>query len=1426
MNGDRTHLLIPIHVDALVVSGNDRNSKSSPLKNLTVSAAPNYSLLEKGYKVGPDLRQPLDERKLEPGIHLHFRLPAAVAHGDLKKETAFPRIPNRWLVQRYYKTKQGGSLSTKAWIVYSDKKATEAKDVKSAVVLLVSPPAGASAETRYDTPFSYRPTGVAKVICDGDQPVYDDGGKPIYAYGSDDKVAEVGLTAITGGDAGFSAHYPACRSILGFYDDLDKVPLDAKLSYLVTGWYSGTGDDPWSALVSGLTVQTWAQLSDKSKAKINEWMEERGCVKDFGNENFKNKALPVGMLCHGTVKDVDRSAEGSAPTTTSDPFIDFEDPRQYWVDLGNTSAEAFAARVAKERTSGKNSGNPVDLNLLEDLVTALQIGLFSQGSNAAEMDAELHRQGFAAVGGGKKWVIQQASAFLPENGPPSPPAGSPPLPANLQILLDVLNGLEREWDRHERLFRDYRWELYALWHRWTDAVKRGSKLSQNQLMPNLDALKRFVEVYKAKAEKAGQDRDEAKNAILALAGLSGALADPVQYSLVEQPAAPFYAPKDPVLLLTGPAAQATGTRSRPDSVTVRATREEMQSFSYDRDQERDVLFEATDNWLEDLGVSPEYLNAIPPWSKRLLKETLLLDEMEEYYPPETTYPPDERSRKNRETKAKVGVLPDDFSRFLWEHNPWIPLYLDWAVSWQADEGGDIEKHWILKHGEAKQGEQGPPQFRRNTELTPVLPPKQPCYRKLKTRLDDSKLMNAGSGEEWLRALLNSGMKQTELAATGADDFLAGKKRVTREELQEFIKTKQVEVREYKGLSFVGRPLFNLQYARAEAGSKLLELMQQIDKSLGSRPSAMISQPLGGLHDALIMRRAGDQLPPLDYLRYKEKKLLYLDRIGEVLGKDFHPDSSPVLNPPTGMPFCPLRTGLLELKDLWIIDVFGQRIRIQPGKLPSERGKSPALCQSGRFSSENPPAAHLYPRFCRPMRLEFTAEAPATSPGSVCGWVVLNRFDQNLVLYAADGRPVGILQKRFADKGDTFFYWVAVPGAKGAEAEVSGIQDPYLRDFANFVRSLSFAAGSAFADLINDAVEATEQRVPEDNPLISVLIGRPLALVRAELRLEMDGLPALDEKQSWTGDPKSGEPSLDEVLQTSLSTATRPRPNRFMKTNDVETVRWPVRLGDRRSTNDGLVGFFKGAPPSKRDGSNLGSHPFYALWGFDFGNQAKTYVGLQPDQDLELDCDKTLQVTLLMDPQARVHVTSGFLPKMSLELSAAQLKGSKQVREVFFQTAPVLGTPTTPHVPKPSDDYGQWSWAYRPNVTGWAEDPNMVSAAELAGPAVGWPTLTEGWLKLKIEPVLIRSLWMKSPAQKPRKNTTTNVVLAWSLHGADSVEVFRLDPDGTEKSEKKWSQLPELPEWTSAVTADTTFRLRASNKAGYEDYKDIEIQTAE
>jgi hypothetical protein len=1402
---DRTHLLIPIHVDALMVGGNESHSAHSPLKKGTVSAAPNYSLLKDRYLIGADLRQPLEplDPPLEPGIHLHFRLPAAVAHWDQKNEPGFPRIPNRWLVQRFYKAESDGQRM-KAWIIRGDEQALA---TEPAVVLPV--PHKAAPGKEYETPLELRRIGWAQVIWDGDKREGD------YVYSNDNAKAEVELTAVTGGDAGFSAHYPACRSILGLHDNLKDVPKEVELSYLVTGWYSGAEDDPWSGLVARLervakersalaaTLATAdaakkkdieRQLSELKKASeiLDEWMKDRGCVRDFGKIDELGgaelaRALPAGILCHGTVKNVRRKSDG-------DFFENFEKPENYWVDLGNTSAEAFAARVANERNNAKKRKHLVsEVNLLEDLITALQVGLFSQGAKAAEMDAELHRQGFAAVAGGKTWVIQQAAAAAPESVQPSRLEALPPLSADLQKKLDELNELERECDRRERLLKDYRWELYALWHRTY------RKKPPNPLLLNRERLQKFVEVYKTRVEEAKNSRDKRVRGKGSLGEeLEGRSKAPsrVQYNLEEQPAAPFYVPKDPVLLLTGPAAGALGTREKPKSVKVRITGEELKKFSYTVKHDSDSHWLEADDWLKTLKISPEYLKAIPPWSARLLKETLLLDELEttgahqlpngKFGQYKTTDPellPEEGSYgKYKTTKDTDGVPPDTFSRFSWKHNPWIPLYLYWAVGWQADEvSGELTKRWTLEHV-AKDAPYG-----RNTDLIP---------------LKDDK----PEDEE--------------------------------------------DKPEYTGLCFVGSPLFDLQYDRTEASGTgpLRKLMEQIDECLGSR-TVMISQALGGFHDALIMRRAGDQLPPLDYDKWNDtdkKHPLYLDPISKVLGKDFQPDSSPVTPGGGKMPFCPLRTGLLQLKELVIIDAFGQKTRVEPEKVSKKPRESPGLCQSGRLevglpSPKNPTAVRLHPRFCRPMRLEFTGvsgEDTDAGAGPVCGWVVLNRFDQNLVLYAANGLPAGILQMRFDEKAETLFYWVAVPGASGDEADhedvqdghlrdlekVKGIQDRHLRAFAAFVLALKYAEGHRFAERISKAVEATEERVPEDNPLISVLIGRPLALVRAKLRLEMGGLPALDQEKSWRADPKSGSPSLDEFLKTALTNGSGDLPKQSMHTGGVERVRWRVRLGDSRSTNDGLVGFFKG---------DSVSGPFYASWGFDFGKGTDPYKGLQRDQDLELDCDNPLHVTLLMDPQARVHVTSGVLPKGYLELSAAQLIGAKQIREVFFQTAPVLGTPATPHVPKPSDDYGQWSWAYRPNVSGWAEDPEMVSAADLAGPAVGWPTLTEGWLKLKLEPVLIRSLWMKAPVERPQKGT--NVTLAWTLHGADSVKLFKLRLDGTEEAPpvSEWSRPSgELGDkWSTEapptkVQADTTFRLRAYNQSGYEDYKDIKILTEE
>ncbi len=1414
MNGERKHLLIPIHIDALAVPKGGGGFKK-------VNAAPQYSKLEKEYFIAADLRRPLEDLDLETGIHLHFRLPAAAAYWDQKREQGFPRIPNRWLVQRYYKPKSGG-LRMKAWLIRGDE---EAPAGASAVVLPVfrAKKRGTEDETlldlwrtgeanwasgkEYDTPLELRRTGVKEVIWDGDKRESD------YEYSADNKNAKVELTAVTGGDAGFSAHYPACRSILGLHDDLEGVPKETELSYLVTGWYSGKEDDPWDALVARVAeaadkrsnlAATMATADEAKKKEIekesgelkkaseilDEWMKDRGCAEDFGKIDELGgaelaKKLPAGILCHGRVTNVVLQGKSShAITRQRGPFEDFARADQYWVDIGNSSAEAFAARVAAQlRTSARGKSVKDQQALLEDLITAFQTGQLSEGTDYSAVDAELHRQGFASAGGGGIWVIEpEAQAGSPKALGPEGARRTPArLPQVLQEKLDELNRCQREYERYARWFRDYQWELYAVWHRCMDAIYEEGSV-EDQVKEALETSKESLEYFlggywgskasKTQASLTKSNRMDARDALIkALKDYNGQPETTTKYVLPnpqgsslpdapQQPAAPFYTPNDPVLLVSGPAMRAINTEPRKKgALRCRLTGEELQSFIYDEADGRKGLLKEATKLVEDLGLT-NYLKAIPPWCQSLLKEALLQDDIAEKLVRPTEY-------TRTEVKPECGVLPDDYGTFQWEDNPWIPVYVYWEVEWRNEFTKDvIRNRWTLDPGAGQElpADANLLDLRRNTDLLP-----------------------GGS----------------------VDENWPGGLPVIR------------------GLSFPGLPLIGLQEQEEMFKGKAKDLLTQINMKMENHLSRMMSVALGGFHEALVMRRAGDQLPPLDYARWKKENQneevprfpFFLDEISKALGPDFHPDSSPAgyLSRMERGPFCPVRAGSLKVERLRVIDAFGQRIDV-----PLEEMGTEGFAHSGRLGScvvpGPPPAFQLQPRFCRPLRLELNgipagtqvAGAPPSTP--VCGWVVLNRFDQNLVLYAANGRPASILQKFYKPEDleitDRLFSKVPVPRSSADGTAEDTIQNEHLKAFEDFVlHSLNLDEGLAFDKLLNQAVESTGQRAPEENPAVSVLIGRPLALVRAEIRFETDGLPALDQEKSWIAPPVSRQ-DVNKILNPSLPTDAPPWPDGSMVTGNVEGVRCPIRLGDRRSPSDGLVGFFIGEP---------GSSPFYASRGFVFSKDTEKLSSLQ---NLLLDGRQSLKVTLLMDPQARVHATSGVLPRVFFQLPAAELAAARQVREVFFQTAPVLGTPATPQVPKLSDDYGQWSWAYRPDVTAWKDNPDLDSTSDRADFSMGWPTLTEGWLKLKIEPVRVRGFWMSVPAEKPGKGDT--VTLAWSVQGADSIQLFRLKPDGTVA--KKEGDFPaHKKDWPVTIEQETTFELRASDEAGYEDKKEITIQ---
>jgi len=1329
------HLLVPMHIDALVVG------KDVPF--LWASLAADFSKLksendEKPYIIGTDLRFPFTAGKkmagkeVPKGIHLHFRLPPPLTHRGAS-DTNFPKVPNRWLVQRYYTDKN--RHFGKAWMVFSDRESTE----KDAVIVPVF--RHTNADAKYTTPLWLRPTGVTLSVVeqDGDKVTVN----PMPSEG--DMPALIALTAVTGGDAGFAGHYPACRGILGFYDKLDGVPNGTELSYLVTGWYSGSADDPWSQFLDGLKNEN----ETRKLEEVRKWLKEHRSKEWPGFE--EEKTLPSGILCHGLVRNVRWNAAGYKLDASSAPkeFHDFfaKDPENHLVDFGNNSAEAIAARVAKER-----GGSLVEDKAFEDIVAAFQTGLLSQGPGVSELDAEIHRHGFAAVGGGQTWVLERETTAM--DWETQAPSG--PLPRDLQEKLENLNRLQVESDKLERRLGDYQWELYALWHRWTYALKEGEK--DEDLAAALEVLIEFLKGYRKLPEHEEVDKNlaAAKAAVEKVILAQTSDVGTAKLSLVKQPADPFYAPNDPVMTISGPAMVALGTDQRPQAAICRVTGQEFRKFTY---QESDTgslrEMEATREWLEKQ-VASKYLDAIPAWCQTLLREAMFRDEMQKIEKEK-----DAGVSKYMDVKAADGgVLPPGTCDFVWGHNPWIPMYVYWKFQWTSDykEGELLNDQAILS----------------------------------RWKLNDP----AGKETKYPKA---------DLVSLGVDPDKTGKPTSYS----------------YYGYSLLGRPLLDQRLDLAGPGT-LLDQIKKVFPAHGR--GRMTSQSLGGFHESLIMRQVGDQLPPFSFQKWKgPDNFLYLDdMIAGALAPGQTFDSSPA----TSGPFLPLRAGRFKLEELWVVDAFGQAFNLY-----GPQARQINICASQRLGDRSGPSSgappvevQFRPRFCRPMRLAFTGApacnptdvAPAFSP--VCGWVVANHFEKSLILYTANGRPAGALQTKFGRKpGTHLFYWVPVPGSNVIGQNYTDIRNKFLQGFAKFILELTPSEGRAFAELIDHAVSDTELRVPENSSPVSALAGRPLALVRAELRLETAGLHALDQKKSWIAEAPNQQAALRGLLNQALKESPPPELSQFMRTKGVERVLCPVRLGDGSDPADGLVGFFVD--------EDLSTGPFYASWGLNFGGSFTKLKGLQ---DLSLDAVNPLRVTLLMDPQARVHATSGVVPRVSFALPAAEAAGARQVREIFFQAAPVLGTTATPEVPKPSDDYGQWSWACRPPVTGskltpyserpWHEDPELVAASDRANLEAGSITITEGWLKLKIAPVRINDLWVKEGTARPKAND--KITLVWTQQGADWVQ---LSSFGSKQPLMTWEKSPLATEFPVTVNQDTTYELVVRDQAGYEDRRQITIQ---
>ncbi|MCB9763653.1 MAG: hypothetical protein H6739_28045 [Alphaproteobacteria bacterium] len=1177
-------LVVPVHLDALVLDAPQNvvrpTADFTRLPWTDGQRDHNSDVANLAEAVAAQPFQDLD-LVLQPGVHLHWALPDALTEGAHSDEGArFPAAPNRWMVIR-----RSGS-AVRRWMVESD-------------VILSEDEADASGSTVIPVPRAQ-----------GGRP-HRHLGRAWPFEGWSERQAErlQPLTAAGYGDPKFAAFYPDCHTVFGFHDAEVTAP-DAAVTYTLVGWYLRPDDDP----ITALPDEGWLQ-----------GLQERWSWTVAEPAARPQRSFYVARL----------SFEGGAATDLTPPQADT-------VALGRTSDEALAADLAARIDGSRRAA-------IEDWIEALGVeSLFADGGVdvGARLREARHAASFVAHDGGLRWAIH----VEPLEGAPADAAqqaaraGLRP-PDDLQERLDPLNGLQQAYDRAAGQLAHARAALFADWSKLMLATYPldggGEELPSTDLLryfiaqrvlPEVEALAEQVGALTLDDAGAADAGDSAPGSLAArLAALiaqttqetaawSATLeAQGAQAALRGSPSSRFWQPREPAVLITGPAVEATvrhqqDGRLHPERLLTCGLWDDITQARWSSDGVLDV-----DRWLDGAPADVQAM-ACHAWSRQPW-HPLLLQWEAELYP----------------------TLAQD----LWR---WGPDAVTAAYDLPADA---TELHL---QDPLTRLQRGPSVYTGVSVLSPH------ASGQLQERLTD-----------WAKQRLTP----RYLAATG----VAEADQPAPEENDAWFEANQ-------------EALLTWAAALTDPNDPAPALAQAL-RTLSEGYLAQ-SQELIGFNQALLQHREGFQLPIADPLAFPEDVAL-TERVAAAVGSELHGSVQ------AHSAFHPVRAGSLRLRRLRLVDNFGRVQDLDVSALRIAHGQSePDL--AGYLS--------MPPRLVQPARLQMrwlagSGEVESDSHpdrGPICGWVVPNNLDGALFFFDADGRGLGLI--------DADGHWAPAPGSDAAQPP-QDIADPTLRRFVQTALGL----GEGFVVALRVALDSAQARIEPaayaQHAHQVMLIGQPLALVRARLDLRLQGLPAVD--HSWN------------ALRLDMQ-----RPERADR--GFPTVRLPVRLGEHGQLDDGVVGFFI------EEGSGYREDTFYAPQS-DAGGHDKLKTAADTPAPLALSLeDEPLTLCVLMDPRGKVHLTSGALPTKVLDIPPERFVDALARIEVSFQASPLLSVPRQVALSLPAEEGLQWRWLGRRPDGGWIRlDPQPTVArddflaawpgaeairARLLSPEVAWLTPTE------------------------------------------------------------------------------------------------------
>src|ERR1044072_8601465 len=258
----------------------------------------------------------------------------------------------------------------------------------------------------------------------------------------------------------------------------------------------------------------------------------------------------------------------------------------------------------------------------------------------------------------------------------------------------------------------------------------------------------------------------------------------------------------------------------------------------------------------------------------------------------------------------------------------------------------------------------------------------------------------------------------------------------------------------------------------------------------------------------------------------------------------------------------------------------------------------------------------------------------------------NPLDQALVLCNRNGELMGHLLI-VRDQRGTRISWEA--GAGGAAADK--IPNSSLKDFARSLVETTPSPKPRLLDLLSLIDNALGRIRPANARRDTVLVGRPLALVKADIGLELFG-------KAWM------DPNKPAVAREGTGDAT------------LNNLRVRVNLGYSHSVEDGLVGYFKG---------NAYNHIVATQLPDELKPSA--YAKDPAADPLRIGFGAPEQLTLLMDPWGSVQAACGIVPAKPITIGRAQLDEIVMRMETSFRVGPVLLQADRVALPTPAVDKG-------------------------------------------------------------------------------------------------------------------------------------------